>query len=323
MSFSSETKKELCKISPKLEEMKKAEAYGMFLFCKKFSEQEIAFRTESCESALRFADTVKKQTKASAVITESPSVRKNEAVLYKVGIPSKDDCKRIFALFGHDSGQVSLRINRANIEFEICASDFLRGAFLVCGNISSPESEYHLEFNVAHKNLSEDLQKLIEEVSEFVGGRAIVPKISGRRGSYVVYIKDSDDISDFLTLIGASNASMEVMQVKIMKNIVNAKTRKVNSEIANTEKTVSAAVRQIRAINMLDECGKLQTLSEELQTVARIRKAYPLASLKELCGYFEDPISKSGLNHRLNRLVELSETDDKNKKANKKSAANN
>ena len=106
-------------------------------------------------------------------------------------------------------------------------------------------------------------------------------------------------------------------------DLIAAVAEKSDITKKDAEKTVSAAVRQIRAINMLDECGKLQTLSEELQTVARIRKAYPLASLKELCGYFEDPISKSGLNHRLNRLVELSETDDKNKKANKKSAANN
>lgn len=310
MSFSSDTKKELCKSSLKLDEMIKAEAYGLLLFCKRFSEQEISFRTESGDSANRFAEIVTGRTGSVVEIQKSLSARKNESSLYKVNIPNSDDRKRIISYFGHDSGEVTLRINRANIEFEICAASFLRGAFLTCGNITAPESEYHLEFNVPHKVLSEDLCKLICEASEFVGGRAIAPKVANRRGSYVVYIKDSEDISDFLTLMGAGNASMAVMQVKILKNYENARNRKINSEIANTDKTLSAAAKQIQAINILTDNGRMDTLSKELKEVAEIRCQYPLASLKELCTYFKTPISKSGLNHRLNRLIELSETGD-------------
>ena len=312
MSFSSDTKKELCKAQPKLNEMIKAEAYGLSLFCKKFSDKEISFKTESGDAAKRFADIITAHTSSVVEIQKSLSARKNETSLYKVSVPDNSDCKRIFEYFGHSSSEVSLRINRANIEFEVCAAAFLRGAFLTCGNITSPESEYHLEFNVAHKNLSEDLCKLIYETTEFVGGRAITPKAVSRRGSYVVYLKDSDDISDFLTLMGAGNASMTVMQVKILKNAENARNRQINSQIANTDKIVSAAVKQVQAINALSESGKLNTLSEELQKVAKIRKQYPLASLKELCTYFENPISKSGLNHRLNKLIELANVSEKN-----------
>ncbi len=307
MSFSSDTKKELCKVQLKLDEMIKAEAYGTVLFCKKFSSEEIYFKTESSEAARRFADIITVCTDSVVEIQKSLSARKNEASLYKVSVPNSSDCKRIFEYFGHDNNQVPLRINRANIEFEICAAAFLRGAFLTCGNITSPESEYHLEFNVAHKNLSDDLCKLIYEASEFVGGRAIIPKTVSRRGSYVVYIKDSEDISDFLTLMGAGNASMNVMQVKILKNAENARNRQINSQLANTDRMLSAAAKQVKAINVLSESGKLNTLSEELQEVARIRKEYPLVSLKELCTYFENPISKSGLNHRLNKLIELAD----------------
>ncbi len=307
MSFSSDTKKELCKVQLKLDEMIKAETYGTLLFCKKFSSEEISFKTESSEAARRFVDIITACTDSVVEIQKSLSARKNEASLYKVSVPNSSDCKRIFGYFGHDNNEVSLRINRANIEFEICAAAFLRGAFLTCGNITSPQSEYHLEFNVAHKNLSYDLCKLIYETTEFVGGRAIIPKTVSRRGSYVVYIKDSEDISDFLTLMGAGNASMNVMQVKILKNVENARNRQINSQLANTDRMLSAAAKQVKAINVLSESGKLNTLSEELQEVARIRKQYPLVSLKELCTYFENPISKSGLNHRLNKLIELAD----------------
>lgn len=311
MSFSSDTKKELCRIQTKLDEMVKAEAYGLLLFCRKFSDSEISFKTESSEAAQRFADIITAHTGSVVEIKKSLSARKNEASLYTVSVANVDDCKRIFDYFGHGNGEVSLRINRANIEFEVCAAAFLRGAFLTCGNITAPESEYHLEFNVSHKNLSEDLCKLIYETTEFVGGRAIIPKSVSRRGAYVVYIKDSEDISDFLTLMGAGNASMAVMQVKILKDYENAKNRQINSQLANTDKIVSAAAKQVQAINILSENGRLGSLSEELQEVAEIRKQYPLASLKELCTYFETPISKSGLNHRLNKLIELADINEK------------
>ncbi len=310
MSFSSDTKKELCKVNSKLDEMNKAEAYGLLLFCKKFSDTEISFKTESSETTKRFAELTASCTGSVVEIKKSLSARKNKASLYRVSIPNIEDCKRIFDYFGHSSSDFSLRINRANIEFEVCAAAFLRGAFLTCGSITSPESEYHLEFNAVHKNLSEDLCKIIQETTEYVGGRAIKPKVVCRRGSYVVYLKDSEDISDILTLMGAGNASMNVMQIKIMKNYENAKNRQVNSQLANTDKIVSAAAKQVKAITILDESGKLGTLSEELQEAARVRKQYPLVSLKELCTYFDTPISKSGLNHRLNKLIELADLKD-------------
>ena len=305
MSFSSDTKKELCRCKTKPREMRKAEAYGLILFCKKFSSNEIFFRTESETAAKRFTEITAAVTGVKAEIKETVISGKN-VKLYKAGIYDVEDCKRIEACFGHDAGEVSLRINRANIEFDICAEAFLRGAFLTCGNVSDPESEYHLEFNVGYKNLANDLCRIIQETSECVGERIIVPKIVSRRGAYVVYLKGSDDIADFLTLMGAGNASMTVMQVKIQKSCKNQRNRKANSKTANTEKTVSAAVKQIQAINDLEESGVLDMLSEELQETAKIRRNYPLASLNELCGYFSTPISRSSLNRRLNKLIALS-----------------
>ena len=98
---------------------------------------------------------------------------------------------------------------------------------------------------------------------------------------------------------------MTIMQVKIMRNAENNRIRAINSQIANTDKTLSAAAKQVQAIEILKSDGKYGSLSEELKEAAEIREKYPLVSLKELCTYFDKPISKSGLNHRLNKLIEL------------------
>lgn len=282
----------------------------MLLFCKKFSDAEIAFRTESGSVANRFSQLVAERTGAVVEVQSALTARRTESTMYKVSVPNQSDCKRIVAYFGHDGGEVSNRINRANIENELCAAAFLRGVFLVCGNVSDPEAEYHLEFITQHKNASEDLCKLISETTAFVGSKVIAPKIMLRRGSYIVYIKDSEDISDLLTLMGATNASMSVMQAKIVKSYKNAENRRINSLVANTDKSLTAAAKQIQAINILQESGKLLTLSDELKEVARVRQENPQSSLKDLASLMSVPISKSGLNHRLNKLIELASEQD-------------
>lgn len=314
MSFSSDTKKELCKFQLKYDELICAEAYGMLLFSKKFSEKEISFRTESGAVVNRFTQIITERTGSIVEMQSTLTVKKDDTRLYSVNVPDESDCHRIFAYFGHSSCDVSLRINRANIENEQCAAAFLRGVFLNCGSISDPENEYHLEFVVQHKNLSEDLCKLITETTAFISDRIISPKIMKRRGMYIVYLKDSEDISDMLTLIGAMGASMSVMQAKIMKSYKNATNRKVNSQVANTDKSYAAAAKQIQAICVLKDSGILQTLSEDLQEVARLRISYPQASLKDLGAMLAIPLSKSGINHRLGKLMELAKKEEENLK---------
>ncbi len=310
MSFALEVKKELSKVKTytKLYEIAKAEVYGMLIFCKKFTAKEIYFRTESRSSADKFSYSVAEITGAVVEISETLTARKNNSTIYKVRIPSEMDCERIFDFYGHDANAVSLRINMANLEYDACVSAFLRGAFLTCGGISSPESEYRLEFNTVYKNISDDLCRIIKDVSQSTVGKASSPKILNRRGAYVVYLKGSDDISDLLTLMGAKNASMTLMQVKIEKSQTNNKNRQNNSYIANTEKAVLAAVSQIRAIQKLESEGAMQNLSEELQYAAQLRKAHPEASLKELVEYSTVAVSKSGLNHRLKKLEDIADS---------------
>lgn len=305
MSFSLDVKRELCRVNNKMKELERAETYGLLLFCRKFTADEVYFRTESGSAADRFSQLVASQTGAVVEIRKTLTARKNSDALYKVLIPSQDDCARVLKKFGHDAPSPSLRINMANVEFEPLAAAFLRGAFLTCGTISDPQTEYRLEFNTVHKNLSEDLCRVIRETTELAGGRAASPKIASRRGTCVVYLKDSDDITDFLTLIGAGNASMSIMQVKIEKSLENSLNRKINSQIANADKAASASAKQVKAIQKLADAGVLSTLSPELQTAAELRLEHRVASLKELVELSDVPISRSGLNHRLSKLVEI------------------
>ncbi len=307
MSFSSDVKKELCKVNAKLYEMKKAEAYGLMLFCRRFSGSEISFKTESAAAAERFAQLTAEVTGAVVETRRTLTARKSSSELYKVSLTSQDDCERVFSFFGHDVSQPSLRVNRANIEFDDCIPAFLRGVFLACGSVSSPETEYRLEFGTVHKNLSEDLCNILNEAKALNTGGDSSPKMISRRGSCVVYLKDSEEIADLLTLIGATKASMSLMQVKIEKSQENLMNRKINSQIANADKTASASAKQVKAIRKLKDSGVLDTLSEELQAAARLRLDHPMASLKELVELSPVTVSRSGLNHRLNKLVETAE----------------
>ena len=304
MSFSSDVKKELCRVNAKLYEMKKAECYGLMLFCRRFTADEISFKTESAAAAERFAQLTAEVT---GTVVETRRTLSTSKSSYKVSLTSRDECERVFSFFGHDASQPSLKVNRANIEFDECIPAFLRGVFLACGSISSPETEYRMEFGTVYKNLSDDLCNIIREAKSLTGEGTVSPKMINRRGSCVVYLKDSEDIADFLTLIGATKASMSVMEIKIEKSRENLMNRKINSQIANADKTASASAKQVKAIRKLRENGTLDTLSEELRTAAELRLAHPTASLKELVELSPVSLSRSGLNHRLNKLVETAE----------------
>ena len=301
MSFSSDTKKELCKVNSKLDEMNKAEAYGLLLFCKKFSDTEISFKTESSETTKRFAELTASCTGSVVEIKKSLSARKNKASLYRVSIPNIEDCKRIFDYFGHSSKHPSLRINRANIENDECFSSFLRGVFLVCGNVTNPEKDYHMEFVVPHMHLASDLERIISEIEEIHTD----PSVIKRKGSYVVYIKGSDHIADMLTYIGAPMSTLEIIQNKMLKSVRNRVNRKINSETANIKKTADASAKQLRAIELIRTKRGLDFLPDDLRELAQVRLDNPEYNLRELGAALSAPISRSGANHRIQRIMDI------------------
>ena len=308
MSFSSEVKKELCAVQCADAESLRAELYGILLFGKVFSEDKIVFTTESPDAAKRavelleriFTPIIEKQT--------ALRVRTGESRLYRISVVDPADCARIFADFGHLPKQVTLRVNRANLSGEECAAAFVRGVFLSCGSVSDPAKSYHAEFSAPFKNLSADLCKILTEVTECV----FTPKTVARNGSYIVYFKGSEQICDLLAYIGASIRAMELMGTKAVKQVRNNINRRINSEVANITKVVSASVKQLEAINMIKNTVGIEALPDDLKEIALLRLENPEMSLRALGESLSTPISRSGANHRMQRLLEFAGMEDTN-----------
>ena len=177
---------------------------------------------------------------------------------------------------------------------------FLAGAFLSCGSMAEPIKEYHLEFAVPFEDLCGDLKDLIENLG-------ISSRYIERKGLYVLYFKGSEDIEDMLTLMGATRSSIELMNVKILKDIRNKANRIVNCDNANIERTLAASEKQIADIEYIMETEGLDSLTPELRNMAQVRLENPDVSLKELGELLDKPVGRSGANHRLKKLSDIAE----------------
>lgn len=299
MSFSSELKQELCAVENKRDCCLKAECYGIWLFSKCFSLRDAAFVTENGRVARRMAALAAEAAGVIAELSFAVSRRKKQA--YRVTLPDELSRHMLLETFGHTGKEPSARINRGVLENECCAQAFLRGAFLVCGSVTDPHSEYHLEFLTQYRNLSHDLSTLLGEIDSFF----IQPSVTARKGSSLVYLKDSGQIENLLTYLGAPLGSMELMQVKMYKEAKNDINRKTNFETANMDKTYSASARQTAAIAVINDTVGLSALPEELQELAALRLNNPEMTLRELSQRLA--LSRSGVNHRLQRILELGE----------------
>ena len=303
MSFSKETKESLCAERELTHEQKVALIYGMTLFSKIFGPYAISMATESRPAAMTYSEGLASLTGAIVDLTVKLTRRGGENCLYYLSVPDRSDCKRVFDYFGHDRSQPSLRINRANIDGEGAVPCFLRGVFLVCGSVTDPEKDYHLEFSVPHKNLASDLERIIGEIEEINAE----PRIVQRKGSYVVYIKGSDNIEDMLTYIGAPMSALNIMQSRMVKSVRNRVNRRINSETANLNKTADASAKQLIAIDLICEKRGLDSLPDDLREIAFIRMEHPEFNLRELGNALPVPISRSGANHRIQRLMAIAE----------------
>lgn len=304
MSFSFDVKKELCNTGSKDDAYMRAECYGFLLFARSFLSNKITFTTENPYAAARFMNLI--SVSFGAIVEKNVTLtgKRGGERLFTMMVPLKEDCERIFYELGYTPKDVSVRINCAVFDDDESIYAFLRGAFLCCGSVSDPKRDYHLEFSVPFRNLCMDLCKIISEVSP----QGKEPKIINRKGTFVAYIKNSEEIADFLALIGAPISSMNLMQEKIVKSIRNNVNRKTNSEIANISKTARASAVQIEAIEKIKKKRGLDFLPNNLKDIAVLRLEYPEHSLRDLGEMLLPPISRSGANHRMNRILEIAES---------------
>lgn len=303
MSFSSEVKKELCSVNVADTEKKKAELYGLLIFSKVFKKDKMVLSTEHSDVSKRATALLEELYMPIIEKETALRVRTTEHHLSKISLINSDDCARIFDDYGHHDNDISLRVNRANISSDELAAAFLRGAFEGCGSVSDPMKSYHAEFCVPHKNLSVDLCKILSEIPEC----DFTPKTVVRNGSYVVYFKGSEQICDLLTYIGATNCAMEIMGTKAVKQVRNNINRRINSEVANITKIASASAKQLSAIKKIKDKRGLESLPDDLKEIAVLRLENPEMSLRDLGQNLSTPISRSGANHRMNRLLEYAE----------------
>lgn len=299
MTFSAGVRSELCALESAAC-CRKAECYGMLLFGRSFSLAGISLQTESGTVAQRAASLLAVETGTFAEV-RAPLTQRGHGRVYTVAVD--DGMKEsVLAHFGHTGREPSLRINMANLENDCCTAAFLRGAFLACGTVSDPLKGYHLEFSAPRVNLLRSLEDLLRRLPF-----GLHPGFSHRGTVPVVYFKNSEEVADLLTFLGASSSAMELMQAKMLKEVRADANRRTNFDTANIDKTVNAATQQIEAINRLQESGALASLPEELRELAALRVENPELSLRELGELLHPPLTRSGVNHRLAKLMKLAE----------------
>lgn len=290
MSFSSEIKKELCGVRELSRNEMAAMLYGMFFAGRTLNNKPV-IQTENYDLAAAAA------ALAESVFPnehyETKRLVKNGGSLYTFSIKSPCVSER----FG-DFSSVNAGIVSGN---DADSSAFLRGVFASCGSVTDPNKEYHLEIVLPENHRSAALKGFIEE-----HGMSVKSTVRGK--NTVLYFKTSGHIEDFLTYIGAGLHALEIMQVKIEKDLRNRANRTVNCDSANLDKTVAASEKSRRGIALIIERRGLDHLPPELRETALLRMQNPESSLSELCTLHSTKISRSGLNHRLKKLSDIAES---------------
>ena len=296
MAFSADVKGELCRPHINRRCCAQAEAYGVLLFCGTFHPRQARIVTECGTLKERLPLLFRKAFKVSFDQLPEPGEGKGT---FLIEDPAK--LRTIFEAFDLErDASVSLHINLVPLEEEHCRAAFLRGAFLAGGSVTDPMKSYHLELATSHYHVGRELPALLREAG-------FEPKETQRKGSRVVYFKQSHHIEDFLTCLGAPVSAMAVMNAKLERDLQGRVNRQVNCDSANLDKTVAAAREQLAAIERLRAAGRLETLPDKLREAAALRLDHPELNLAQLGALCAPAVSKSALNHRMRKLLELAE----------------
>ena len=295
MSFAYDVKAELCKAPLSRGCCAVAEGCGVLLYASAFSAGEVRIVTENDEFAARLPRLFQKAF--GVKFDELPEEKKGDKLVLR--ITREDKLDAIWRALGYDRrAHFALHLNFALLEEECCRAAFLRGAFLSGGSVTDPQKRYHLELATSHVQAGREVEALLRDMG-------FEPKNVMRQGSFVTYFKSSEHIADLLTLIGAPGRALEIVSAKIEKEMRNTVNRRVNCDAANLDKTVTAACEQVDAFTRLTESGAIGDLPVKLQEVAVARLLQPELTLSELAATFDPPLTKSCLNHRIRKLLEI------------------
>ncbi len=296
VSFSSAAKAEICRMLPSRHCCALAQCFGVLLFGNSFSLDGIKIVTESREFAYILPKLFKKAFNLS--FDSYPSLEAPGKLVFQIW--EEEKIERIMDAFGFDPRDtLALHVNFPVVEGDCCKTAFLRGAFLAGGSVTDPVKGYHMELATTHQSVARETDVLIREVMNFP------PKLTFRSGGQVLYIKQNEQISDFLAYLGAAVAAMGIMEARLEKELNNKVNRRCNCDDANTSKVVEAAQEQLSAIRILKEAGLIEKLPAKMKQAADAREANPSASLSELAAMMDPPITKPAMNNRMKKLLQL------------------
>ena len=296
MSFSQDVKNEIVQKKITRECCALAASYGIACFGRYFDSKGLVLHTE----LLGVAQYAKRLFGICGVHGAIITKERPSGPLYEFKVDDPQEVDKMLKLFHCEEEQVSRHIDPRLIRCGHCFSAFVASAFLCCGTMTDPSKEYSLEFLCPRYNLAKDLEGILAE-------HGFTPRPTVRKGVNVIYVKASEQVADLLTFMGAGGAAMQIMDHKMFKELRNKTNRLNNCEMANIDKVVTANVAARKAIEYLQQKGDFDALPAPLRQAAQLRLDWPDLSLAQLVQKSPEPISKSGLSHRLKKLEQLAD----------------
>lgn len=315
MSFSATTKNELSRIIPEKKCCQLAEVAGFIRMCGTIQlsgQRKLSLKliTENPAAARKIIKLLKMyfDIHIDLVISQSKMLKKHHYYELIITHDMKADniLRKIGILVERDGWyDIDYSIPEKIIKKRCCKRAYLRGAFLGSGSVTDPGKAYHLEIVTNNSMLSEDIKSLLNYFN-------LNAKIVTRKKNFVIYLKEGEQIVDFLNIIGAYNTLMDLENIRIVKEMRNKVNRLVNCETANLNKIVDTSVRQMSNIQYIEETRGLKILPSKLREIAELRLEHSEASLQELGEMLNPPVGKSGVNHRMKKIEEIAEKIRKN-----------
>lgn len=308
MSFSTTTKTELARL-PVDKDCCQGVALATFLelsgtYSSTGTRSSVVVSSENAAIARRFYQLSKKFLGCAPVISVSRRNNFKKNNVYSVRIPMDRKLKGKLKAVGLSVEEHSFKTTGKNGKgdrgnFPVCCSRvYLRSAFLAAGSVINPQRGYHLEIAGPSKEAAGRIAAVMERFD-------LKPGLIRRKQLYVVYLKEADQIADFLNVIGAHTALLNMESIRTIKGMRNKVNRLINCETANINKSINASLKQIENINLIRGTVGLERLPESLRKIAVLRLENPEASLKELGEMLDPPVGKSGVNHRMRKIEEI------------------
>jgi len=265
----------------------------------------VSYRVDHTGTARRLLQLLKTRLKVNPTLHYTQTTQLGGRRTWILGLSEEDSRTVLEALHMAETGEdgrmeIRHTVPRHPMTRQCCRKAFLRGAFLGAGTMTNPEKGYHLEWKAEDDRLPETLKRLMEKID--MPYRAYT-----RKGQTVVYLKNADQISDMLAMMGAGHSMTEMENIRAKKQTIERTIRAANCDEHNSEKMLDAALNQAAACRKIENTRGLESLPETLKVIARARIENPYLSLKELGEKLEPPISKGAVNHRMRRLMEMAE----------------